>query len=64
MNYETTKSILEKLKPYVDIESLDISTENTNRKGRKYKSAFIEIDKEIAYAENRYPCPFYNSDAL
>lgn len=46
MNYETTKHILEKLKPYVDIENLDISTESTGWKGRKYKADYIKIDEK------------------
>jgi len=46
MNYEITKHILEILKPYVDIENLDISTESTDWKGRKYKADYIKIDEK------------------
>jgi len=45
MSFETTNHILEKLKPYVDINDVDISLENTNYKGVKYKADFIMIEK-------------------
>ena len=34
------------MKPYVDVENLDISTENTDWKGRKYKADYVELDKK------------------
>lgn len=46
MNYEATERILEKLKPYVDIENLEISTESTDWRGRKYKADYVKLEEK------------------
>jgi len=46
MNYETTKQVLEKLKPYIDTEQINILTENTDWKGKKYNSDLVKLDEK------------------
>ncbi len=46
MNFEVTNELLEILKPFTENAIMTVSTENTDCKGRKYKSDFVTIDKE------------------
>jgi hypothetical protein len=46
MNDPTTEYILEKLKPYAKLDGIEISTENTDYKGRKHKSDYVCLNAE------------------
>ncbi len=46
MNFEGTKELLEALKPFTENATIIVSTEDTDYKGRKYKSDFVTIDEK------------------
>ncbi len=46
MNFEVTDELLETIKPFTENATITASTENTDYKGRKYKSDFVTIDKK------------------